>query len=1023
MKQMNAHAVAKLSCCFNVRTITRAGALLVLITLFSIPYLSVSSASNTSDALKGPVVQAQKSAGFPVREFSASLRDQFLGLPPKPLSRPLMLLPQAGTEAITIYESDCTTPATSFSLGASMCAKITNSPFGTIPRRRIVIVNPGNFIEAQADVTGATQDLPFTLPTATSASFGDVTVDYRGTWRALSLDTADYNTRVSTPFLVSDPQNAAADLSIQSGDTNEAGGVVSFGLFLTNNGPDDATNVQVTDTVPAGATFLSFSQEAGPTFNCTTPNAGEGGTTTCVIPALPRGANASFSFIYTVVAAAGTEILHTSSIASDTSESHAPDNTTALSTFVSSAGGGGAACVLDCPNNIVRSADTEQGGQPGAIVTFGSADPFGDCGTVTASPASGSFFPVGVNTVVVSSSTGGGSCSFTVTIVDNAAPTISCPPNVTASTTDCAPAQNIDVGTPTSSPDGLTVIGERSDDLALTADYPVGVTTIVWTATDSLGRFATCSQTVTVSTTDPEPPTVTAPPDVTISTPVDAVGQCGIVVGESALGTPEATDNCQVNVNRTGVPAGNFFPVGVTTITYTATDAGGNTATDTQTVTVTDGPPIIFAPPDASYVCRSEVPAADPGQATGPDIIDGNGNPQPGPPADSCGPVTVTVSETQSGAGSVSSPLIITRTFTATDNSNQQASAVQTITVIDPESPTITAPADASYSCPSEVPAADGSQASAADNCAPPTVNVSETNNGGVGNAASPLVITRTYTATDESGNTASDSQTITVIDSVAPTVSAPANVIVSTDPGQCSATVNPGTATSNDNCAGATVAGVRSDNQPLNAMYPKGVTTIVWTATDAVGNTSAPANQTVTVNDTELPTILCPSNIVLEVTCPTGAIATYVAPEGMDNCPGQTTQRTAGLASGSVFPVGTTTVTHTVTDASGNTASCDFTVTVLSAAQVIQNMINAVNTLPGLTGQQRQGLLSKLTAALDAINQGKPNVACNKLNDFISQVQAYINNGTLTPAQGQPLINSAANVRNALGCTNNGCS
>jgi Flp pilus assembly CpaF family ATPase len=90
----------------------------------------------------------------------------------------------------------------------------------------------------------------------------------------------------------------------------------------------------------------------------------------------------------------------------------------------------------------------------------------------------------------------------------------------------------------------------------------------------------------------------------------------------------------------------------------------------------------------------------------------------------------------------------------------------------------------------------------------------------------------------------------------------------------------------------------------------------------------------------------------------------------------------------------------------------------------VIQNMINSVQALaPPLSGQQSQGLVSKLQAALDAVNQGKTNVACNKLADFISQVQAYINNGTLTSAQGQPLLNSAAHVRNTIGCTTLGCS
>ena len=151
-------------------------------------------------------------------------------------------------------------------------------------------------------------------------------------------------------------------------------------------------------------------------------------------------------------------------------------------------------------------------------------------------------------------------------------------------------------------------------------------------------------------------------------------------------------------------------------------------------------------------------------------------------------------------------------------------------------------------------------------------------------------------------------------------------------------------------------------------------------------------------------------------------AVGTYTPPVGSDNCAGVTTSRTAGLASGSIFSIGNTIVTYTANDANGNSSSCSFTVTVLTAQQVIQNMINTINALP-LSGTQRQGLISKLTAALDAINQGKQNVACNKLNEFNSQVSSLIGNGNLTPAQGQPLINSAAHVRNNIGCTNLGCS
>jgi hypothetical protein len=88
--------------------------------------------------------------------------------------------------------------------------------------------------------------------------------------------------------------------------------------------------------------------------------------------------------------------------------------------------------------------------------------------------------------------------------------------------------------------------------------------------------------------------------------------------------------------------------------------------------------PTIEAPPAASFQCASEVPPANPGEATTFD----------------CGAVSVTVSDTDNGgAGSTASPLIITRTFTATDGAGHSASAEQIITVVDTTSPSITAPA------------------------------------------------------------------------------------------------------------------------------------------------------------------------------------------------------------------------------------------------------------------------------------------------------------------------------------------
>ncbi|MBK7130186.1 MAG: HYR domain-containing protein [Crocinitomicaceae bacterium] len=59
------------------------------------------------------------------------------------------------------------------------------------------------------------------------------------------------------------------------------------------------------------------------------------------------------------------------------------------------------------------------------------------------------------------------------------------------------------------------------------------------------------------------------------------------------------------------------------------------------------------------------------------------------------------------------------------------------------------------------------------------------------------------------------------------------------------------------------------------------------------------------------------------------GATITYASPVGTDNCAGPLTALTAGQASGTVFPIGTTTVTYEVTDASLNTSTCSFNVTV----------------------------------------------------------------------------------------------
>src|SRR5690606_17671254 len=84
---------------------------------------------------------------------------------------------------------------------------------------------------------------------------------------------------------------------------------------------------------------------------------------------------------------------------------------------------------------------------------------------------------------------------------------------------------------------------------------------------------------------------------------------------------------------------------------------------------------------------------------------------------------------------------------------------------------------------------------------------------------------------------------------------------------------------------------------------------------------------------DAEAPVIACPANIT--VNNDSGmcdAVVTYTAPVGTDNCTGAVTTLSSGLASGSTFPIGVSTVTYKVTDAANNVDSCSFTVTVVDA-------------------------------------------------------------------------------------------
>lgn len=118
---------------------------------------------------------------------------------------------------------------------------------------------------------------------------------------------------------------ASADLSVvKSGPPTPT--AIGFDIVYTinaaNNGPTDAFNVTLTDTLPADTTFASLTQNSGPTFNCTT-----GPIVTCTIATFTNGATASFTLTVHNSAAAGTTVTNTATISSTTNDPNTTNNT------------------------------------------------------------------------------------------------------------------------------------------------------------------------------------------------------------------------------------------------------------------------------------------------------------------------------------------------------------------------------------------------------------------------------------------------------------------------------------------------------------------------------------------------------------------------------------------------------------------------------------------------------------------------------------------------------------------------
>jgi hypothetical protein len=425
----------------------------------------------------------------------------------------------------------------------------------------------------------------------------------------------------------------------------------------------------------------------------------------------------------------------------------------------------------------------------------------------------------------VTTTSGGGmsSCSASVTVSDTTLPEITCPVDKNRGTNDGCGWTPPAGGGATFLDEGMAVSDNCTATEALTVannalpSFPPGVTAVIWTVTDAAGNMATCEQLVTV--TDDTPPTLQCPPDIARpanSSCVDSPPDGG---GASRLGTGlVVSDNCSAPGDITvtnNSPAD--LPLGTSIVIWTARDEAGNETTCEQTVTVTDDtPPTLICPPDISRNANDGltwVPViGDLGSPTVSDNCTAEGEiglANDAPSAFPAGQMTVV-------------------TWTATDLTGNSTTCTQEVTVEDAMAPEIT--------CPVALSAGPNAGCTFVGDFGQPTVvDTDEVNVLNDAPGAFPLGDTIvTWTATDTVGNAASCEQVVSVLDTVAPTVTCPAviNAFCSSDAGA----VVEFEATAFDVCdAAPTVVCV----PPSGSVFPAGITDVTCTATDASGNSS----------------------------------------------------------------------------------------------------------------------------------------------------------------------------------------
>jgi len=485
------------------------------------------------------------------------------------------------------------------------------------------------------------------------------------------------------------------------------------------------------------------------------------------------------------------------------------------------------------------------------------------------------------------------------------------------------------------------------------ANYSV---TRTWSATDACGNSSSAVQTISVQD-------VTAP--IVLTPLADQFIQCQ---EEGIFGEPTFADACDDNLDVTYDVDTVMLARGMRIVrSFTATDDCGNSVTDESAINIViENNPVLLNLPELSEVVEC-------GSIPQPPVVDGQ---------DVCGnSLEINFEEVITGDNCYAT---ITRTWTAVDSNGNVSSATQVITVQDTTSPEISAAgADATIECPEQP---EFTAPSATDNCNDvQVVEVSDVTESACGNTYSR---TKTWKAVDVCGNeSATVSQTITVVDQTAPSISAAGADATIECPAQPEFTAP----SASDNCDNNPIVELVSDIITEGNCAGSYIQTKTWVAYDACGNYSETVSQTITVVDQTAPSISA-AGADATIECP--AEPAFTAPTASDNCSDAQVVEVSDVTEAGCGNTYSRTKTWKAVDACGNESE-----TVSQTINVVDTTAPVIEELDNITGSCIEGTSFGTAVATD--NCG--NVELSYVDEEICVYTTYSKGGWGSPSNSTP--------------------